>query len=85
MYFVYLLECTDGSLYAGITTDVERRFKEHTEGKKGARYTRARQPVRIAYVEQRPDRGLAQRREAELKRLSRAQKLALVAGGERDH
>ena len=48
-WFVYILECADGSLYTGITTDLERRVSEHNEGKLGARYTRARRPVKLRY------------------------------------
>jgi len=80
MYFIYLLECRDGSLYAGMTTDVERRLKEHQSGKASA-YTKAHGALAMVYVEERKDRGDALRREAEIKRLSRAEKLALVAGG----
>lgn len=77
MYFLYILECEDGSLYTGITTDVSRRLEEHVSGK-GAQYTRARKAKRIAYVEPHPDRSSASRREAEIKRWSRARKLELV-------
>jgi putative endonuclease len=74
---VYLLRCADGSLYAGSTTDPRRRLDEHRRGLGGA-YTRARCPVRLVYTEGFPDRSRAQRREAELKRWSRADKLALI-------
>ena len=77
MYFVYLLECKDATLYTGITTDVARRFKEHQEGK-GARYTRTRQAVRVVHAEQHPDRSSALKREAEIKKWSREKKLALI-------
>lgn len=77
---VYLLRCADGTLYAGATSDVERRVKQHGAGK-GAAYTRARLPVELAYVEPAADRSAALRREAALKKLTRAQKLALVAAG----
>ena len=73
-YSVYLLECLDGSIYTGITTDVERRFREHQAGK-GARYTRAHGAKSILYRECCPNRSLAQMREAELKKLSRTEKL----------
>jgi putative endonuclease len=74
---VYLLRCRDGSLYAGATNDVARRLARHAAGK-GARYTRARLPVALVYEEPVRGRGAALRREAALKRLSRAAKLALV-------
>jgi putative endonuclease len=84
-YWVYILECEDGSLYTGITTDVERRFKEHCT-QAGARYTRARRPVRIAYTERHLDRSSASKREAEIKKLPRAKKLMIITcGGASDH
>jgi putative endonuclease len=75
-YFVYLLECADRTIYTGITTDVARRLEEHRSGK-GARYTRARGARRILYSERHRTRGAALKREAEIKRWPRAQKLAL--------
>ena len=77
MWYVYLLRCADGSLYAGSTTDVERRLREHASGHGGA-YTRSRRPVKLVYREAHPDRSQAQRREAELKRWPRAKKQLLV-------
>ncbi len=77
MWYVYLLRCSDGSLYAGSTTDVERRLREHAAGRGGA-YTRSRRPVRLVYREPQPDRARAQHREWVLKQWSHAQKLALV-------
>lgn len=76
LYFVYLLECEDGSLYTGVTTNVERRFAEHRLGI-GSRFTRARKAKRIIYSEPQPDRSMAQKREAEIKKWPRAKKLAL--------
>ncbi|MEK7511283.1 MAG: GIY-YIG nuclease family protein [Patescibacteria group bacterium] len=77
MYFVYILECADSSLYTGITTNLERRFKEHAE-KRGAQYTRARKAVRLVYSEEHPDRSSASKREAEIKSWKREKKLALL-------
>ncbi len=77
IYFVYVLECHDGTLYTGITTDTERRFLEHKEGK-GGRYTRSRGVKKIVYEEQQPDRATASRREFMIKKLSRDQKLKLI-------
>lgn len=77
-YFVYLVECADGTLYTGISTDVARRVAEHNAGT-GAKYTRARRPVRVVYVEEAGDRSEASRREFEIKRLSRKEKEALIA------
>ena len=74
---VYLVRCNDGSLYAGITTDLERRVREHNTGR-GAAYTRSRRPVTVVYHEWAVDRSAALRREAALRRLDRAEKLALV-------
>ena len=81
-WYVYMLRCGDGSLYTGSTTDVERRLREH-QGGTGARYTRSRPPVTLAYAEEAPDRSAAQRREAAIKKLPRAQKLKLNGKGER--
>jgi putative endonuclease len=78
-WFVYLLRCADGSLYCGITTHLERRLAEHNgDHGAGARYTRSRRPVELAYHERMASRADAACREAELKRLSRSAKLALV-------
>jgi putative endonuclease len=77
MYFVYILECRDGSLYTGITTDVERRFKEHKDGK-GGRYTRAKKVKKLLYSEKQKDRSSASKRESAIKRLTRTEKLSLV-------
>lgn len=76
--FVYLLRCADGSLYCGWTTDVRRRLAEHGAGT-ASRYTRSRRPVELAAVFEAADRSAALREEARIKRLPRAEKLALVA------
>lgn len=77
MYFVYLLECKDGSLYTGITTDVERRFAEHKNGT-GGHYTNAKKVRRIVYTERRSNRSSASKRESEIKGWRRERKLALI-------
>lgn len=77
MYYVYIIQCADNTLYTGITTDVERRFKEHRAGK-GSAYTRSRKIKKLLYVEKRKSRSAALRREAEIKSLRRENKLALV-------
>lgn len=77
MYFVYILKCKDGSLYTGITTDLERRLEEHKSGQ-GAKYTRARKAGEIVYTERKRNRSTASRREAEIKSWSRQEKLELV-------
>ena len=77
---VYILCCADGSLYTGITTDMKRRLKEHNDSSsksKAAKYTRARQPVTLKYHESFDCRATASRREYEIKRLSRTEKLVL--------
>ena len=77
MYFVYLLECNDGSIYTGITTDVKRRFQEHRDGK-GGHYTRARGAVKILYTERYTTRSRALIREAQIKKMRRDKKLMLI-------
>lgn len=77
MYFVYILKCKDGSLYTGITTNVERRFAEHKKGI-GRHYTSAKKVVRVVYTEQHPDRSSASKRESEIKGWRREKKLALI-------
>lgn len=75
---VYMLRCADGSLYTGITTQLERRLHEHNHSPKGARYTRHRRPVELVYTEHHPSRSAASKREANLKKLSRREKEALL-------
>ena len=82
MYYVYLLECKDGTLYTGITTDVERRFQEHKNGK-GGRYTRAKKVKKILYSERLGTRSKASKREVEIKKLSRRDKLNLIKNEKR--
>ncbi len=79
MYFVYIIECADTSLYTGITTDIARRFEEHKK-KRGGHYTSARQAVRVAYTEEQSDRSSALRREAQIKSWPRQKKLDLIMG-----
>ena len=75
---VYMLRCADGSLYTGVTTDIVRRVAEHNgDGPLGARYTRSRRPVQLVHVEPAASRAAAMRREAAIKQLDRARKLAL--------
>ena len=77
-WHVYIIRATDQSLYTGITTDVERRFSEHLSGVAGAKYFRGRSPEKIVLVESGYDRSGASIREAQIKKLSRQQKLALI-------
>lgn len=77
MYYVYLLRCGDGTLYAGFTNDLARRLAAHNAGK-GAKYTRGRRPVELVYWESFSNKSSALRREYAIKRLPRGQKLALI-------
>lgn len=77
-YFAYILECADGSLYAGSTSDLAKRLHEHNHLKSGAHYTKIRRPVILKYSESMPDFAAARAREAEFKRWTREQKLAFV-------
>ena len=74
---LYVVRCSDDSLYTGITTDLERRVYEHNQGK-GAKYTRARIPVHIIYFERHPDRSAASKAEAAFKKLTRKKKLEII-------
>jgi len=77
MYYIYILRCQDKSLYTGITTDVERRFKEHRAGT-GGHYTRAHTPEKIMYQEKVATRSDALKREAEIKSWPREKKMQLI-------
>jgi len=77
MYYVYLIECKDKTLYTGITTDVQRRFKEHSLGKGGA-YTRSKKVERVLYTEQFKTRSEALKRESEIKSWNRQKKIDLI-------
>ena len=78
-WYVYMLVCNDQTIYTGITIDVQKRLAEHNNGATGAKYTRSRRPVSLAYLEELPDRSSAASREHQLKKLSRQQKLQLIA------
>ncbi len=77
MWYVYLLRCADGTFYAGSTNDLARRLAAHNSGS-GAKYTRSRRPCTLVYWEEAADKSAALRREAAVKKLSRAQKAALI-------
>ena len=77
MYSIYLVQCAGGSIYTGITTDVERRFAEH-KNKKGGHYTSSHKVLKIIHTEELATRSLALKREAEIKNWPRAKKLALA-------
>jgi len=76
-YYVYMVRCSDGTLYTGTARDVEARVATHNRGQ-GAKYTRARRPVELVYREKCPDKSTALKREYQLKQLPRAKKLVLI-------
>lgn len=76
-WFCYLLKCADGTLYAGITNDLEKRLAAHNRGE-ASKYTRTRLPAAFAWTEPHPDRAAASRREMQLKKMRREEKLALI-------
>lgn len=77
LWYVYILQCGDSTLYTGITTELQRRLEQHNSGK-ASRYTRARLPVKLLYSETTSNRTEAQKREYEIKQLTRREKLALI-------
>ena len=77
-FFVYMLKCSDGTLYTGSTSDVQKRVHAHNFLKSGARYTRTRRPVKVVYSKKFVSKQRAMRREYQLKQLTRIQKLELV-------
>lgn len=77
-WYVYMLRCGDGTLYTGVTDDVERRLAVHRAGK-GAKYTRGRGPLELVYTEEVPDKSAALRREYQIKRLTKQEKEGLIA------
>ena len=81
MWHLYILRCGDGSLYTGITTDVEKRLEAHRTGK-GAKYTRGRGPLELIYQEECGDHSNALKRELEIKALPRGEKLKLIQSPE---
>ncbi|HLD70560.1 MAG TPA: GIY-YIG nuclease family protein [Negativicutes bacterium] len=80
MFFVYILECADKSLYAGCTNNLEKRLRQHNQSKRGAHYTKIRRPVVLKYSQVFKTLGAARKREAEIKRLARKEKLGLIGG-----
>ena len=80
MYFVYILECSDKSLYVGCTNNLERRLFQHNNSKKGAHYTKIRRPVVLKYFEACKNYSVARKREGEIKRLTRDKKKLLIKG-----
>jgi putative endonuclease len=78
--YVYIVECADGTLYSGWTNDLEKRIAAHNAGD-GAKYTRSRRPVKLRYYETFEEKSKALRRECALKKLTRAEKIALIESG----
>lgn len=79
MFYTYIVECSDRTLYCGYTTDLKRRIKEHNAGI-GAKYTKPRLPVKLVYFEEFPTKSLAMKRECAIKKLKREEKLKLLEG-----
>jgi putative endonuclease len=82
MYYLYILKCSDGTLYTGITCDLKRRIGEHNFSNLGARYTRFRRPVKLVYFKNFRNRSTASRAEAKTKSLSRKEKLEMIRENE---
>lgn len=78
MYYLYILECSDQTLYSGITVDLERRVKEHDSSELGAKYTRGRKPVKLVFSKEFQNRSQASKEESRIKKLSREEKLELI-------
>jgi len=79
MYFVYMLKCSDSTIYTGITNNLTRRVEEHNSSNRGAKYTKTRRPVELLYKEEYSNRSLASKREYYIKKkMSRAEKLELI-------
>jgi len=77
-WFLYVVQCSDGTLYTGVTTDIERRIREHNGSKRGAKYTSSRRPVTLVYIKDCKDRMHALREEYAFKSLSRKEKLKII-------
>jgi len=78
MWFVYIVKCSDNTLYTGIAIDINQRVNEHNSSKKGAKYTKARRPVELVYEEVAESRSLASKREYFIKKMSRTEKIKLI-------
>lgn len=79
MWYVYILKCTDGTFYTGITTDLDRRIKEHNFSKKSAKYTSGRRPVKLVYSDTFKNQKQASKEEHRIKALTREKKLELIS------
>ena len=77
-WYFYVVRCSDDTLYAGVTTDIDRRLREHNNRNNGAKYTRTRRPVKLAYKEHFKNRSTAQKAEYNFKKLTRKQKESVI-------
>ena len=78
-WYLYVLRCSDQSLYTGVTTDLDRRLREHNKTKRGAKYTRSRRPVNLVWSKEYPNRSAAQSAEYQFKKLLHKQKLEIIS------
>lgn len=78
IWFLYMVQCSDGTLYTGITNDLEKRVEAHNSGKDGARYTKSRRPVKLVYSEQAESKSAAARLEYRIKKLPRSKKKRMI-------
>ena len=85
MYYLYIVKCSDNTLYTGITTDLKRRVYEHNSSKKGAKYTSTRRPVELIYSQKFANRSEASKEEYRVKKLSREKKLQLITEFDSEH
>ena len=83
MYYLYIVECADGTLYTGITVDLNRRIDEHNSSKLGAKYTRSRRPVELLYSKRFRSRSAASKEEYRIKSLSREEKMGIISGAKK--
>ena len=79
IWYVYMVRCNDGTLYTGITNDLEKRIEAHNSGKDGARYTRSRRPVKLVYSEEAGTKSAAAKLEYKIKKMTREKKMKLVS------
>ena len=85
MYYLYILKCSDNTLYTGITTNLKRRVTEHNSSKLGAKYTCVRRPVKLVYSKKFSNRSIASRVEYRIKKLSRKEKLDMIKGARKNN
>lgn len=78
VWYVYILECNDKTLYTGVTNNIENRLHQHNHGQVGAKYTRARRPVKLVYTEEQKNKSEAMKREHAIKKLTRVEKLNII-------